>query len=72
MASLDLFSPGDYTPAAGAYVCDCAEGHLWRIDMAGHVFPTFPPRCGARTWRTDQLAEVRDQDPEQIGPRPLP
>ncbi|MFE9044687.1 hypothetical protein ACFY9F_11555 [Streptomyces sp. NPDC012421] len=61
MSSLIVFRPGEYTPAAGAYVCDCADGHLWRIDVAGHIFPTFPPRCSATTWRASQSAVDEDR-----------
>ncbi|ROQ36010.1 hypothetical protein EDD98_5092 [Streptomyces sp. PanSC19] len=44
-------TPGAYTPKAGTFVCDCSSAHLWRIDIAGHLFPAFPPGCSGRSWR---------------------
>ncbi|GGY81036.1 hypothetical protein [Streptomyces omiyaensis] len=63
MAPSVTFLPGHYTPAAGAYVCDCTGGHVWRIDLAGHLFPPFPPNCGARTWRAAQASDSADPAP---------
>ncbi|WP_418955861.1 hypothetical protein [Streptomyces tritici] len=58
------YLPGTYTPEAGEYVCDCAAAHTWRIDMAGHLFPAFPPNCAAQAWRSMVSAEIpRHQEP---------
>ncbi|MFC8981186.1 hypothetical protein ACFU3J_29095 [Streptomyces sp. NPDC057411] len=51
MSTTESFHPGSYSPAPGTYVCDCSGSHLWRIDLAGHLFPTFPAACTGRTWR---------------------
>ncbi|MER5740230.1 MULTISPECIES: hypothetical protein [unclassified Streptomyces] len=56
MTSTAAFLPGHYTPAAGEYVCDCVEGHVWRIDLAGHLFPPFPPHCSALRWHAAQAS----------------
>ncbi|MFC9729845.1 hypothetical protein ACFWGM_17360 [Streptomyces roseolus] len=59
--------PRTYTPEAGEYVCDCAAAHTWRIDMAGHLFPEFPPDCGARAWCSAAPPEVpRHQEPQPL------
>ncbi|MFJ5712597.1 hypothetical protein [Streptomyces sp. NPDC093105] len=59
------YLPGTYTPEAGEYVCDCAAAHTWRIDVAGHLFPAFPPNCGADAWRSAGHAETsRHLEPE--------
>ncbi|MGW1249475.1 hypothetical protein [Streptomyces sp. NPDC002535] len=51
MSPNPVFHPGSYTPEAGEYVCDCAAEHRWRIDVAGHLFPVFPPGCLGAGWR---------------------
>ncbi|MFJ8133052.1 hypothetical protein [Streptomyces hydrogenans] len=63
MAPSVTFLPGHYTPAAGEYVCDCVEGHSWRIDLVGHLFPPFPPNCSARTWQAARAAGAPDPIP---------
>ncbi|RSS46416.1 hypothetical protein EF906_02065 [Streptomyces sp. WAC08241] len=52
MSRAEVFHPGGCTPGAGAFVCDCAEEHVWRIDLAGHVFPPLPPGCSGSSWRS--------------------
>ncbi len=52
MTPSEAFYPGSYTPAAGTFVCDCAEAHTWRIDVEGHLFPPFPAACTGRAWRS--------------------
>ncbi|MFI1712073.1 hypothetical protein ACIGW4_14950 [Streptomyces sp. NPDC053513] len=51
MTPTEQHTPGAYTPKAGTFVCDCSSAHLWRIDIAGHLFPAFPPGCSGRSWR---------------------
>lgn len=65
MPSPTQFHPGAYTPDAGEYVCDCAGEHRWRIDMAGHLFPVFPPNCSADAW----CAVLSDGKPQHTEPR---
>ncbi|MFF9199497.1 hypothetical protein ACF09L_30260 [Streptomyces sp. NPDC014779] len=51
MSTTEPFPPASHSPAPGTYVCDCGGTHLWRIEPAGHLFPTFPAACTGRTWR---------------------
>ncbi|MFE0645238.1 hypothetical protein ACFW2Y_27045 [Streptomyces sp. NPDC058877] len=54
----EVFDPGSYSPAPGTYVCDCEGTHLWRIDLAGHLFPAFPTGCAGRTWRASPASRT--------------
>ncbi|AVH93762.1 hypothetical protein C5L38_00630 [Streptomyces sp. WAC00288] len=63
MSRAELFHPGGCTPGAGTFVCDCSEGHVWRIDLAGHVFPSLPPSCSGTSWRlTEEYGSSRDPE----------
>lgn len=69
MSFVETHEPGAYTPRAGLYECDCAGGHLWRIDLAGHLFPPFPPGCSATRWRGTEVGATSPAAPEG-SPRP--
>ncbi|MBP2586141.1 hypothetical protein J3A78_006619 [Streptomyces sp. PvR006] len=69
MAVVETHEPGAYTPRAGLYECDCTGGHLWRIDLAGHLFPPFPPGCSADRWRATEVGAISTAAPEG-SPRP--
>ncbi|MFH8624130.1 hypothetical protein ACH4A8_19910 [Streptomyces vietnamensis] len=64
MSLAETHAPGACTPRGGLYECDCAGGHLWRIDLAGHVFPPFPPGCSAVLWRAKDAPAPASAVPE--------
>ncbi len=63
MTRAESFHPGGCTPGAGTFVCDCAGEHVWRIDLAGHVFPSLPLGCSGSSWRLSE-GQGAPPDPE--------
>lgn len=64
MAIVETHTPGTYTPRAGLYECDCTVRHLWQIDLAGHLFPPFPPDCSAGNWRETEAGSMPSPAPD--------
>ncbi|MCW7991767.1 hypothetical protein XF35_42935, partial [Streptomyces platensis subsp. clarensis] len=69
MSPAETHTPGACTPRAGLYECDCAAGHLWLIDLAGHAFPSFPHGCSAGLWRAKDHGTTAPAGPESDSKR---